>query len=169
MGNAYVTGALIETRAPNWVVTVTSALHMRHFFHWAPQIFITWREFRKGLDNQRKQKNVISEKIFSVLPLLNYCNYNGGLISASITYCEQASSAWIPASYRKKRISKSRSSTRKLVKFFLDSKWKYGVISQSWLPTLRLDLEHCIISNSFPSATNICFSRFQVYATTNPT
>ena len=25
------------------------------------------------------------------------------------------------------------------------------------------------ISNSFPSATNICFSRFQVYATTNPT
>ena len=27
----------------------------------------------------------------------------------------------------------------------------------------------CFISNSFPSATNICFSRFQVYATTNPT
>ena len=25
------------------------------------------------------------------------------------------------------------------------------------------------ISNSFPSATKICFSRFQVYATTNPT
>ena len=25
------------------------------------------------------------------------------------------------------------------------------------------------ISNSFPSATNICFSRFQAYATTNPT
>ena len=92
MGSAYVTGALIETRTPNWVVKVTSALHMRHFFHWAPQIFITWGEFRKGLDNQRKQKNVISEKIFSVLPLLNYCNYNGGLISASITYCEQASS-----------------------------------------------------------------------------
>ena len=86
MGSAYVTGALIETRAPNWVVTVTSALHMRHFFHWAPQIFITWGEFRKGLDNQRKQKNVISEKIFSVLPLLNYCNYNGRLISASSFY-----------------------------------------------------------------------------------
>ena len=28
---------------------------------------------------------------------------------------------------------------------------------------------HLLISNSFPSATNICFSRFQVYATTNPT
>ena len=27
----------------------------------------------------------------------------------------------------------------------------------------------CSISNSFPSATNICFSGFQVYATTNPT
>ena len=31
---------------------------------------------------------------------------------------------------------------------------------------IEMDL---VISNSFPSATNICFSRFQVYATTYPT
>ena len=30
------------------------------------------------------------------------------------------------------------------------------------------ELESVSISNSFPSATNICFSRFQVYATTKP-
>ena len=34
--------------------------------------------------------------------------------------------------------------------------------------TLQFRWESRDISNSFPSATNICFSRFQVYATTKP-
>ena len=40
-----------------------------------------------------------------------------------------------------------------------------------WNNAILLDEQwnKCSISNSFPSATNICFSRFQVYATTNPT
>ena len=40
------------------------------------------------------------------------------------------------------------------------SRWTAGEVSKD---------KKVNISNSFPSAKNICFSRFQLYATTNPT